>query len=124
MKKPILLGSLFLAIFLSPFAIAGHPGHNPTEVQQQLQEVHLHLIKMETTIANMQSANSESERKKLLNEHSEVMDTGIALLKNMHDMDLAQSGTQNAEIDLIQMLMRMKALQRKYDAAVSRGLEL
>jgi len=124
MKTVILVGSLLSAIFVSPFAFSGHPGQDSGEVQKRLQEVHLHLAKMETTIEKMQSANSELERKKLLNAHSEVMDTGVALLADMHDMDLAQSGTQNAEIDLIQMLMRMKALQRRYDATVSRGLEL
>lgn len=128
MKKPILLGSLLSAIFVSPFAIAGHPGHDTVEVQNRLQEIHLHLTKMEATIDNMQSANSESERKKLLNEHSEVMDTGVALLKDMHDMEPFKNGAQSAEIgaeiDLLQMLMRMKSLQRSYDATVSRGLEL
>ncbi len=124
MQKTTLIGGLLSVLFVSPFAIAGHPGHDSIDVQKRLQVVHFHLTKMESTIERMQSANSESERKKLLSEHSEVMDTGVELLKDMHDMDQAQSGAQSAEIDLLQMLMRMSALQRRYDATVSRGLEL
>lgn len=124
MQRAILIGGLLSVLFVSPFAIASHPGHDSIDVQKRLQVVHLHLTKMESTIERMQSANSESERKKLLNEHSEVMDTGVELLKDMHDMDQAQNGAQSAEIDLLQMLMRMTALQRRYDATVSRGLEL
>jgi len=124
MQKTILLGSLLATVFMSPFAIANHPGHNPAEVQRQLQEIHLHLTKMESTIDKMQSANSESERKKLLNDHSEILNTSFALLKDMNEMDQIQGDAQRAEIDLLQMLMRMNALQRRYDAAVSRGLEL
>ena len=110
--------------------------------QQQLEEVHNHLMKMEATIKKMEGATSEAERKQLLAEHSALMDKGMTLLGEVHVMDQVQrrgctfhqkqnptmtckvpQTTQGAEIDLMQMLMRMMYQQRVYDITVSKGLE-
>lgn len=115
---------------------------DPAATQKQLEEIHHHLMSMEATITKMESATSEAERKQLLAEHSALMDKGMTLLGEVHVMDQVQrrgctfhqkqnptmtckvpQTTQGAEIDLMQMLMRMMYQQRVYDITVSKGLE-
>jgi hypothetical protein len=115
---------------------------DPAATQKRLEEIHQHLMSMEATINKMEAASSEAERKRLLTEHSAMMDKGMTLLGEVHVMDQVQrrgctfhqkqnptmtckvpQTTQGAEIDLMQMLMRMMYQQRVYDITVSKGLE-
>lgn len=115
---------------------------DPAATQKRLEEIHQHLMSMEATINKMEAASSEAERKRLLTEHSAMMDKGMTLLGEVHVMDQVQrrgctfhqkqnptmtckvpQTTQGAKIDLMQMLMRMMYQQRVYDITVSKGLE-
>ena len=115
---------------------------DPAATQQRLEEMHNHLMKMEATIQKMEAAKGEAERQQLLAEHSAMMDEGMKLLGEVHVMDQVQrrgctfhqkqnptmtckvpQTTQGAEIDLMQMLMRMMYQQRAYDITVSKGME-
>lgn len=71
-----------------------------------------------------------------------MMDKGMTLMTEMHEMDQMQrrgcsfhpkqmpnmvckqpQTPQGAELDLMQMMMRMMVQQRAYDASISKGLE-
>lgn len=142
MKSKLVMLSLVAALALPTVSNAEENKMDPEATQQRLEEVHQHLMKMESTIEKMQSAKSEAERKQLMNEHSAMMDKGMALMDDMHKMDQIQrrgctfhpkqtpsmmckqpQTPQGAEIDLMQMMMRMMVKQRAYDASVSKGLE-
>lgn len=142
MKHTLVMLTLAATLALPAVSNAEEHKMDPNATQQRLEEVHQHLMKMESTIEKMQSAKSETERKQLMNEHSAMMDKGMALMNEMHTMDQMQrrgctfhpkqtpsmvckqpQTPQGAELDLMQMMMRMMVQQRAYDASVSKGLE-
>jgi len=142
MKQKFAMLTLVAALVLPVVSHAEQTKMDPEATQQRLEEVHQHLMKMEATVEKMQSAKSEAERKQLMNEHSAMMDKGMTLMTEMHEMDQMQrrgcsfhpkqtpnmvckqpQTPQGAELDLMQMMMRMMMQQRAYDASVSKGLE-
>lgn len=142
MKRMLVMMTLAAALALPGMSSAQENKMDPQATQQRLQEVHEHLMKMESTIKKMESAKSESERKQLMNEHGAMMEKGMTLMGEMHTMDQVErrgcafhpkqtpsmvckepQTPQGAQLDLMQMMIRMLAQQRAYDASISRGLE-
>jgi len=142
MKHTLVMLTLAASLALPAISFAEEQKMDPVATQKRLEEVHQHLMKMESTIEKMQGAKSEAERKQLMNEHSAMMEKGMALMDDMHKMDQMQrrgctfhpkqtpnmvckqpQTPQGAELDLMQMMLRMMVQQRAYDASVSRGLE-
>lgn len=142
MKNKLLIMAMVASLAVPALSNAEGKNMDPAATQLRLEEVHNHLIKMESTIEKMQGAKSEAERKQLMAEHSAMMSKGMALMKEMHEMDKVQrqgctfnpkqtpnmvckqpQTPQGAELDLMQMMMRMMVQQRAYDISVSQGLE-
>lgn len=142
MKKTLATLCIATALAFPIIVNAEQSPADPAATQKRLEEIHQHLMSMEATIKKMEAASSEAERKRLLTEHSAMMDKGMTLLGEIHVMDQVQrrgctfhqkqnptmtckvpQTTQGAEIDLMQMLMRMMYQQRVYDITVSKGLE-
>lgn len=142
MKMTLATFCIATALAFPVIANAEQSPTDPAATQKRLEEIHQHLMSMEATIKKMEAASSEAERRRLLTEHSAMMDKGMTLLGEVHVMDQVQrrgctfhqkqnptmtckvpQTTQGAEIDLMQMLMRMMYQQRVYDITVSKGLE-